>query len=259
MGTHLTTQKRGRGSQRYRAPGNKYYGPIRYKLLDNVTGQITALIHDPGRRAIVAEILLDDGKSTAEMIAPEGIRIGDKMFYRHIKTYVTPETFEYDHTLITNGSVLPLAMIPDGTTVFNLELDPNDGGKLGKTGGSGILIVGRDEDNGKVTVKLASKQLKVMDPRCRATIGIAAGGQRTEKPFMKAGYKMFAMRARGQVWPKVRGTAMSAYDHPHGGRSFGKSKTQARGTSPGRNVGLIAARRTGRRKGKRTRASGQTE
>ena len=93
-----------------------------------------------------------------------------------------------------------------------------------------------------------------MDPRCRATVGIAAGGGRTEKPFKKAGYKFYAVRMRATLWPHVRGTAMSAYDHPHGGRSFGKPTAVSRNAPPGRKVGLIAARRTGRRKGKRAKA-----
>lgn len=258
MGTHITTQKRGKGSQRYRTPGHRYYGHIAYSLLRDRMGQIVELIHDPGRRSLVARVLLDDGVTETDILAPEGLKVGDKIHFQYEDNYTKPEVFEYDTSIVTNGSVLPLSKIPDGTSIFNLEIAPADGGKLGRSGGAAILIVGRDEENGNVTVRLASKQLKVLDPRCRATIGVSACGGRTEKPFKKAGYKMYAMRARGQLWPKVRGTAMSAYDHPHGGKSFGKPTTVARGTSPGANVGLIAASRTGRRRGKRVKA-GETE
>jgi len=254
MATHLTTQKRGRGSPRYRTPGHRYYGHVAYEQTLQGMGQVTALIHDAGRRSLVAELLLDDGKTTVTAIAPEGMRVGDKVNLRTIIEYVKPEIFEYDNSILSTGSILPLSMIPDGTTVFNLELHPRDGGKVGRTSGAGILVVGRDENNGDVNVKLSSKIIKVVDPRCRATIGICAGGGRTEKPFKKAGYKFYAMHARGQLWPKVRGAAMSAYDHPHGGKSMGKPTTISRNAPAGQKVGLIAASRTGRRRGKRVKA-----
>ena len=254
MGTHLTTQKRGRGSPRYRTPGHRYYGNISYEQKLDGMAQVTDIVHDAGRRALIAEMLLDDGKTEFSMIAPEGVKIGDKVNLRTINSYVKPELFEYDNSIVTTGSILPLSMVPDGTTVFNLEIRPLDGGKFGRTSGAGILVVGRDEINGDVNVKLSSKTIKVIDPRCRATIGICAGGGRTEKPFKKAGYHFYAMHARGQLWPKVRGSAMSAYDHPHGGKSMGKPTTIARNAPPGQKVGLIAASRTGRKRGKRVKA-----
>jgi len=254
MATHLTTQKRGRGSPRYRTPGHRYYGHVAYEQKLEGMGQVTALIHDAGRRSLVAELLLDDGKTMFTAIAPEGMRIGDKVNLRTINTYTKPEIFEYDNTIVTTGSILPLSMIPDGTTVFNLELRPLDGGKIARTSGAGILVVGRDENNGDVNVKLSSKIIKVIDPRCRATIGICAGGGRTEKPFKKAGYKFYAMHARGQLWPRTRGAAMSAYDHPHGGKSMGKPTTISRNAPAGQKVGLIAASRTGRKRGKKIKA-----
>ncbi len=79
---------------------------------------------------------------------------------------------------------------------------------------------------------------------------MAAGGGRLEKPFKKAGTHWHAVRARNKYYPVVRGTAMAAYDHPHGGKSFGKPTAVKRSTPPGRKVGQVAAKRTGRRKGK---------
>ena len=260
MGTRITSQKRGRGSPRYRTPGHRYYGDVSYPVLAKSLGQVLYFEMDPGRHALLAEILLEDGKTTLAVIAAEGLKVGDKVLFRYEQTYTLPEVFEYDRTLVKTGCVLPLSMIADGCFAFNLESQPADGGRLGRSSGSNILVVGHDEETGLVTVKLDSKKLKVLDPRCRATIGIAAGGGRKEKPFKKAGYKRFAMRARDKVWPKASGTSMSAYDHPFGGKSFGKAKTVSHSTSPGRKVGLIAASRTGRRKGKRARATeGQQE
>jgi large subunit ribosomal protein L2 len=254
MATHLGTQKRGRGSPKYRTPGHRYYGNISYGRRLSGMGQVVALLHDAGRRSLVVELLLDDGRTTVPTIAPEGMRIGDKVNLRTIDSYEKPEVFEYDNAIVTTGSVLPLSMVPDGTTVFNLELHPYDGGKLGRTSGAGILVVGHDEITGSVSVKLSSKVVRPLDPRCRATIGVCAGGGRTEKPFKKAGYKFYAMHARGQVWPRTRGTAMSAYDHPHGGKSMGKPTTIARNAPAGQKVGLIAASRAGRRRGKKIKA-----
>ncbi len=75
---------------------------------------------------------------------------------------------------------------------------------------------------------------------------------RLEKPFLKAGNKWFKMKALNRYYPHVRGRAMSAYDHPYGGKTGGKPTMVSHGTPPGRKAGHIGARRTGRRKGKST-------
>jgi ribosomal protein L2 len=80
-------------------------------------------------------------------------------------------------------------------------------------------------------------------------IGVIAGGGRVDKPFLKAGTKSKLMKIRGRHWPKVKGTSMVSASHPHGGgrhRHEGKPTTVSRDTPPGRKVGLIAARQTGR-------------
>jgi large subunit ribosomal protein L2 len=84
----------------------------------------------------------------------------------------------------------------------------------------------------------------------RATIGNVSCGGRTEKPFVKAGNKFHAMRAKRKFYPWVRGVAMNAVDHPFGGAQHhpGKSKSTSRNAPPGRKVGAIASTRTGRRK-----------
>ena len=90
------------------------------------------------------------------------------------------------------------------------------------------------------------------DERCRATIGIPAAGGRVEKPWVKVGKKWHAMHARGKIYPRSAGVAMSPVDHPYGGRSKRPrtSKTVSRDAPPGAKVGSIAARRVGKRKGK---------
>lgn len=146
--------------------------------------------------------------------------------------------------------MVPLEKAPDSSAVFNLELMPNDGGKIARTSGAFATVLSHDEDSGLVSVRLASKRVIKLDPHCRATIGVASGGGRTEKPLVKAGHGKWKWKARNKHWPKVRGSAMSAYDHPYGGRSFGTPTPVARTAPPGQKVGHIAASRTGRRRGK---------
>merc|ERR1712221_28878 len=95
---------------------------------------------------------------------------------------------------------------------------------------------------------------KVLDSRCRGTIGIIAGGGRIDKPLLKAGRAYHKYKVKRNCWPKVRGVAMNPVEHPHGGgnhQHIGHPSTVKRTTSPGRKVGLIAARRTGRIRGTR--------
>ncbi|TET30279.1 MAG: 50S ribosomal protein L2, partial [Candidatus Heimdallarchaeota archaeon] len=91
--------------------------------------------------------------------------------------------------------------------------------------------------------------LKPFNPRSRATIGVVAGGGRTEKPFLKAGAKYHHLRAKGHKYPRVRGNAMNAVSHPHGGGS--STRTVSRNAPPGAKVGLIAARQSGRKRGRK--------
>jgi large subunit ribosomal protein L2 len=146
------------------------------------------------------------------------------------------------------GNTLVLAEIPEGIPVCNIESQPGDGGKFARASGMyGILIA---HDVGKTVVQLPSGEMKWLNPKCRAIIGVVAGGGRTEKPFVKAGKKFHRMKVRATKWPKVRGVAMNVVDHPFGGggqQHPGRPKTVSRGTPPGRKVGSIAARRTGRR------------
>ena len=89
---------------------------------------------------------------------------------------------------------------------------------------------------------------EVISSRCRATVGIVAGGGRIDKPFLKAGRKFHAMRAKRNSWPRTRGVAMNPVDHPHGGgnhQHIGHASTMARDAPAGQKAGLIAARRTG--------------
>jgi large subunit ribosomal protein L2 len=100
-------------------------------------------------------------------------------------------------------------------------------------------------------VQLPSSKTKRFLPDCRATIGIIAGSGRKEKPFLKAGTRHYAMKAKNKLYPSVSGTSMNSVDHPFGGSSSahkGRPTQAARNAPPGRKVGKIAPKRTGRKK-----------
>ncbi|MFQ5406536.1 MAG: 50S ribosomal protein L2 [Candidatus Micrarchaeia archaeon] len=249
MGTRITTQKRGKGSPRFRTPKHRYVTDTQYPAQGG-TGQLMDFKDDPGRSVLLAKVLFEDGKRFFYTPAAEGQKQDDKLYVTTPSKH-GEEPEELDVENLKTGSVLQLGSVPDGTLVFNIERVPNDGGKIARSSGTFATVVSHDEDTNKVTLSLRSKKEVVLNPLCRATIGVASGGGRLEKPIKKAGTHFYISKARGKLWPKVRGTTMSAYDHPHGGVALGKSNTVKRSTSPGRKVGLIAARRSGRGKGKK--------
>jgi large subunit ribosomal protein L8e len=107
-------------------------------------------------------------------------------------------------------------------------------------------------DDGRTRVELPSHRKTILANACRAILGVVAGGGRLEKPLLKAGTVFHKYAAKRRSWPVVRGVAMNPVDHPHGGgahQHIGKPSTVSRNARPGQKVGLIAARRTGRRRG----------
>jgi large subunit ribosomal protein L2 len=148
-----------------------------------------------------------------------------------------------------DGNVLPLARIPEGTRVCNIELRPGDGGKFVRASGTSAVLFSKAD--GRAILKLPSGKNILISDRCRATIGEIAGGGRREKPFLRAGARHHAMRASGRVYPRMRGIAMAVVYHPFGGGRHqhpGKSTSTSRNAPPGRKVGLIAPRKTGRKR-----------
>jgi large subunit ribosomal protein L2 len=135
-----------------------------------------------------------------------------------------------------------------GAYVCNVEARPNDGGKFIRASGVQAQVIGKDI--GRVGIRMPSGKDKWFNEDCRATIGIVAGGGRGEKPFVTAGKKYHKMKSQAQKWPRSKAVCMNVIDHPFGGgghQHVGRPKSCARGTSPGRKVGHIASRRTGRK------------
>ena len=236
MGRRIQGQRRGRGTSTFRAPSHRYKSDLSHKKdesNDTVSGTVVDIEHDPARSAPVVAVEFDDGDQRL-VLAPEGVAVGDT-----IQVGVSAE--------IKPGNTLPVAEIPEGVPVCNVERQPGDGGKFARASGTSAQIVTHDR---RVTVvKLPSGQTKRLSPECRATVGVVAGGGRTEKPFVKAGKKYHKMKSRGAKWPRVRGVAMNAVDHPFGGggrQHPGQPKSVSRDAPPGRKVGDIASKRTGR-------------
>jgi len=98
-----------------------------------------------------------------------------------------------------------------------VEEHAGDKGAVGRATGCYATIVGHSEDGSKTRVRLPSGGRKTYDGNCRATVGLIAGGGRTDKPILKAGNQYHKFRRLRKVWPVVRGVAMNPVDHPHGG------------------------------------------
>jgi large subunit ribosomal protein L2 len=235
MGHRITTQSRGKGGPTYRAPSHRYKAELKHIGDDtqNITGSVIDIEHDPARNAPIALVKLENG-TKVYMLVTEGLGIGESVLWGSAGE-------------IKNGNTLTLRNIPTGTYICNIEARPNDGGKFVRASGVQAVVVDKIED--RVGVRMPSGKTKWFNARCRATIGIVAGGGRVEKPFVKAGNKYHKMQNTASNWPRVRGVAMNVIDHPFGGgghQHTGRPKTIARGTSPGRTVGHVAARRTGK-------------
>ncbi len=235
MGKRTRSQRPGDGSPTYRAKSWRRLGEIRLPPPEQ-TGEaiVVDIVHDPGRNAPIAKIRYGDGQERL-VLAPEGIMVGDRL-----NAGISVE--------LKHGSIISLAEIPEGTPVYNIESRVGDGGKFVRSSGSQAILIGHDV--GRATVQLPSGEIKDFNPRCRAAIGVVAGGGRLEKPFVKAGSRHHAFLAKGKPYPHVRGVAMNVVDHPFGGgrgKHAGRPKTVSHGAPPGQKVGLISARRTGKR------------
>ncbi len=179
-----------------------------------------------------------DGGEDVYVAAPEGISVGQRIV---IGTDAPAEI----------GNIKPLGRIPEGTMICNIENRPGDGGTVARSSGSFALVVSHTPQG--TELRMPSGRSVFLNDNCRAMVGVVAGSGRTEKPFLKAGSRYFLQRSRGRKWPVVKGQAMISASHPHGGgrhKHAGKPTTVGRSTSPGRKVGNIAARQTGRAKRK---------
>jgi large subunit ribosomal protein L2 len=192
----ITTRHVGGGhKQAYRLIDFKRYDK------DGVPAKVAHIEYDPNRTARIALLHFADGEKRY-IIAPEGLRRGS-------------EVEAGERADIKPGNNLPLRNIPVGTTIHAVELRPRGGAKLARSAGASIQLVAREGKN--ATLRMPSGEMRMVDVRCRATVGEVGNAEQSNISWGKAGRN----RWKGKR-PSVRGVAMNPIDHPHGG---GEGKT----------------------------------
>jgi len=188
----------GRITVRHQGGGNRQY----IRLVDykrskrNIPAKVTAIEYDPNRTARLALVMYADGVKTY-IVAPIGLKVGD--------TIMAGPGAE-----IRPGNCLPIANIPVGTMIHNLELKEGRGGQLVRAAGAAAQLLAKEGDYAQI--RLPSGEVRLIRQVCYATIGQVGNLDHSNIKLGKAGRK----RHMG-VRPTVRGTAMSPRDHPHGG------------------------------------------
>ena len=204
-----------------------------YRIVDfrrnrlDAIAEVKRIEYDPNRTAFIALIEYGDGKK-AYILAPQRLGVGDKV--------VSGERVD-----VKPGNAMPLANVPPGTIVHNVELKPGKGGQIARSAGAYVQVVGRDGDY--VQLRLKSGEVRRVLGTCRATVGAVSNPDHANTNLGKAGRK----RHLGKR-PAVRGVAMNPIDHPHGG---GEGRT-----SGGRHPVTPWGQPT---KGKRTRKNKKTD
>lgn len=234
MGKRTRAQRIGRASPTYRARKSKRKNKLELPEEEGSVARVVDITREAGRDAPVVKIRYENGEERM-ILAPEGVKVGDKI-EAGISAPIEP------------GNTLPLSEIPEGILIHNIESQPGKGGEIARASGTNATLLAHNV--GQAVVQLPSGEIKSFNPKCRATIGVVAGGGRKEKPFVKAGNKHHKKKSEGKIYPHVSGVAMNAVDHPFGsgrGRHAGRPKTVSRDAPPGQKIGLISARRTGKK------------
>jgi large subunit ribosomal protein L2 len=195
----------GRKTARHRGGGAKRaYRIIDFKRTkDGVPAKVASIEYDPNRTAYIALIHYLDGEKRY-ILAPNRLRVG---------MMVESGTAGVD---ITVGNALPLANMPVGTLVHNVELKPGQGAKMARSAGASIQLMAKE--GGMATLRLPSGEMRMVRAECRATVGVVGNADHQNVTVGKAGRK----RHMG-VRPQTRGKAMNPVDHPHGGGEGGGS------------------------------------
>jgi large subunit ribosomal protein L2 len=188
----------GRVTARHRGGGAKRrYRQIDFKRTkDGVPAKVASIEYDPNRSASIALLNYADGEKRY-ILAPQGLRVG-------------AEVVSGVGADIAAGNALPLARIPTGTVVHNVELIPGQGGKIGRSAGSAIQVVAKEGQ--MVSLRLPSSEVRMVRGECRATVGTLSNAEHQNVKIGKAGRN----RHKGKR-PQTRGVAMNPVDHPHGG------------------------------------------
>jgi len=187
----------GRITVRHKGGGNRRkYRIIDFKRNRTDAAVILGIEYDPNRSANIALIQYEDGEK-AYIIAPEGLKVGEKVEMN-------------DTADIKVGNCMPIANIPVGTYIHNIELHPGRGGQLVRSAGMGAQLMAKE--NGYAQVRLPSGEVRMIPLNCKAVIGIVGNSDHENVKIGKAG----RTRHMG-IRPTVRGSVMNPCDHPHGG------------------------------------------
>jgi large subunit ribosomal protein L2 len=188
----------GRKTARHRGGGAKrLYRKVDFKRRrDGIPAKVAAIEYDPNRTAYIALLHYADGVKSY-ILAPQRLQVG--------ATVMSGPEAE-----IAVGNCLPLANMPTGTVVHNVELQPGRGGQLARSAGVSIQLMAKEGDY--ATLRLPSGEMRMVRAECRATVGTIGNADHQNVKIGKAGRK----RHMG-VRPQTRGTAMNPVDHPHGG------------------------------------------
>ena len=188
----------GRITVRHQGGGNRQkYRIIDFKRKkDNIVATVIGIEYDPNRTSNIALIQYEDGEK-AYILAPVGLKDGDKI--------VSGENVD-----IKPGNCLPIANIPVGTLIHNIELNPGQGGKMVKAAGGEAQLMAKEGEYAHI--RLPSGEMRLVRAKCRATIGTIGNTDHSNVKIGKAG----RTRHMG-IRPTVRGSVMNPVDHPHGG------------------------------------------
>src|SRR3954468_2243970 len=188
----------GRKTSRHRGGGAKrLYRKIDFKRRkDDIPAKVAAIEYDPNRSSYIALLHYADGVKSY-ILAPARLQVGATVLSG---PPVEPPV----------GNALPLANMPVGTVVHNVELQPGRGGQLARSAGASVELMAKEGD--MATLRLPSGEMRLVRSECRATVGVIGNAEHQNITVGKAGRK----RHMG-VRPQTRGTAMNPVDHPHGG------------------------------------------
>ena len=198
MKKHSGRNSYGRITVRHRGGGNR----TKYRVIDfkrgkvGVSAEVKSIEYDPNRSAHIALVQYEDGEKRY-IVAPHGLKVGDKVVSG-------PEAD------IIAGNALPLANIPVGTIIHNIELYPGKGAQLARS--AGVMAQLMAKENKYALVRLPSGELRNIPSECYAVVGQVSNIDHANVSYGKAG------RVRHMGWrPTVRGSVMNPCDHPHGG------------------------------------------
>ena len=194
---HAGRNSYGKITVRHRGGGNKVkYRIIDFRRNDAEAAKVIGIEYDPNRTAYIALLENESGKKSY-IIAPVGLKDGD-VVYSGAEADIKP------------GNTLPLANIPTGTFIHNIELHPGKGGQLVRSAGSAAQLISKE--NEQALIRLPSGEVRIIALNCKATIGQVGNIEHDTVKVGKAG----KTRHKG-IRPTVRGSVMNPCDHPHGG------------------------------------------